>query len=134
MLRAVVYTSLECSPGTKRVIISNKPSSAGTPLVAYQVGCNRRFLVPFPPPKPLDPLLGAGHVYTHVWRPKRNDERERSYQALQKSAQQLYEQWHRAARVWVQILTLFTGNHSNQDPRYAQKPTYYAILANQIWS
>ena len=27
-----------------------------------------------------------------------------------------------------------TENHSNQDPRYSQKPIYYAILANQIWS
>ena len=36
----------------------------------------------------------------------------------------------RSTAVTVRI----TVDHSNQDPRSAQKPIYYAILANQIWS
>ena len=27
-----------------------------------------------------------------------------------------------------------TGDHSNQDPRYTQKPIYYTIFAKHIWS
>ena len=30
--------------------------------------------------------------------------------------------------------TVFTGDHSNQDPRYTQKPIYYTIFAKHIWS
>ena len=32
------------------------------------------------------------------------------------------------------LLSLFTGDHSNQDPRYTQKPIYYTIFAKHIWS